>query len=231
MKLLIVCATPAEFNHQSIIEKQKETIPGSYVFFHKNIEITLLVTGVGMINTTYFLQKKLTEKKFDLALNVGIAGCFNKNIPLGTVFHVTSDCFAEPGAEDGDSFISIFDLGLMKKDQFPFYNGKLLSHDSFISATLELLPEAFSITVNKVHGNAASIEKVRMRLNPDLETMEGAAFFYVCLQENIPFIQLRSVSNIIEKRNRDAWNIPLALKNLQQTADEFLEELSLKYPI
>jgi futalosine hydrolase len=53
--------------------------------------------------------------------------------------------------------------------------------------------------------------------------MEGAAFFYVCRQLNVPCIQIRAVSNYVEKRNRDAWNIPLAIKNLNTFAVEFLK--------
>ena len=36
-----------------------------------------------------------------------------------------------------------------------------------------------AITVNTVHGNEDSISKIINRLNPDIETMEGAAIFIV----------------------------------------------------
>ena len=46
--------------------------------------------------------------------------------------------------------------------------------------------------------------------------MEGAAFFYVCSMEHIPFIQLRAISNRVELRNRKAWKMDLALANVAQ---------------
>jgi hypothetical protein len=44
------------------------------------------------------------------------------------------------------------------------------------------LKKARAITVNTVHGNDMSIKKVQERLTPQLESMEGAAFFYACQQ-------------------------------------------------
>jgi futalosine hydrolase len=60
------------------------------------------------------------------------------------------------------------------------------------------------------------------RYHPDIETMEGAAFFYVCSRENIPFLAIRAVSNKVELRNREKWNIPLAINNLSEKFGELL---------
>jgi futalosine hydrolase len=58
--------------------------------------------------------------------------------------------------------------------------------------------------------------------------MEGAAFLFVCENERIPYVQIRAVSNYVEKRNRDAWNIPLALSNLSLKMIEILDALDLQ---
>jgi len=63
------------------------------------------------------------------------------------------------------------------------------------------------------------------RIQPQLESMEGAAFFYACTQAGVPCLQIRAVSNYVEKRNRDAWQIGLAIKNLNSFAAEFLERV------
>ena len=79
--------------------------------------------------------------------------------------------------------------------------------------------------MNTVHGNMASIEKVIKKYKPEIESMEGAAFFYVCEKENIPSIQLRAISNYVERRNKDNWNIPLALQNLKLALEKLLSAL------
>jgi futalosine hydrolase len=57
-------------------------------------------------------------------------------------------------------------------------------------------------------------------LNVQIESMEGAAFFYACRQAGVPCMQIRAVSNYVEKRNRDNWQIGLAVKNLNTFAVE-----------
>ena len=76
--------------------------------------------------------------------------------------------------------------------------------------------------MNTVHGNLQHIMEIKARLNPVVESMEGAAVFYACEQAFIPSLQVRSISNYVEERNKQAWKIGLAIKNLNNWAIEFL---------
>ena len=67
-----------------------------------------LVTGIGMINTAINLTKELIHKKFDLVINIGVAGSFSNKLKNGIVVEVLEDCFSEIGYEDGD-FFSVYD--------------------------------------------------------------------------------------------------------------------------
>ncbi|HAL81484.1 MAG TPA: futalosine hydrolase [Mucilaginibacter sp.] len=179
----------------------------------------LLVTGVGMVATAFALGRHLVANKYDLVVNLGIAGSFDKGIALGEVIEITGDTFAELGAEDDTTFLSIEKMGFGQDTYFP---STKLSNLYNLFNTFNL-KTATAITVNTVHGNEASIRKVTERLHPQLESMEGAAFFYACHQMNVPCIQIRAVSNYVEKRNRDHWEIGLAIKNLNTFALEFLK--------
>ena len=55
--------------------------------------------------------------------------------------------------------------------------------------------------------------------------MEGAAAAHLCLRYDLPFLELRAISNRVEDRNRDAWNIPLALERSQQAALTLMKEI------
>jgi futalosine hydrolase len=121
------------------------------------------------------------------------------------------------GAEDDTEFLSVFDLGLIGKNEFPFNNGMIENKWDLTHPIIDKLSKVNGITVNKVHGNEDSIDKIFQLFHPYTESMEGAAFLYACRLENIPCLQLRSISNYVEKRNRDAWNIQLALENLQKS--------------
>jgi futalosine hydrolase len=87
-----------------------------------------------------------------------------------------------------------------------------------------------AITVNTVHGKDESIQRVIKKFHPDIESMEGAAFFYVCMMEKIPCIQLRSISNRIERRNRADWDILLSLSNLNEVLSQFFNTLKEQKP-
>ena len=43
--------------------------------------------------------------------------------------------------------------------------------------------------------------------------MEGLAFYYVLKLINKPSIEIRSISNYVEKRNKNNWDIPAAIAN------------------
>jgi len=219
MHVLVVAATEKEIGS---IRSQAERSG------NKNIKIEFLVSGVGIAATTYEMTRKLKGGNFKMALNVGLAGTFREEIGLGEVVTVVSDQFADVGAEDGEKFLSAFDMGLMDRDRFPFWNGKLKCDSYLIEnkfSSIHHLKKVKAITVNTVHGHDKTILRTRNKFHPDVESMEGAAFHYVCMMEKIPSIQLRAISNRVEKRNRTAWNIPLALNNLTETTLEFLNQL------
>jgi futalosine hydrolase len=181
---------------------------------------SLLITGVGMVATAFALGRELAKSQYDLAINLGIAGSFDRGIALGDIVEITEDIIAELGAEDDETFLPIADMGF---GESVFKASKSLS-DIYVDAKLK---QATAITVNTVHGNEASIKKIQQRLNLQIESMEGAAFFYACREAGVPCLQIRAVSNYVEKRNRDAWQIGLAVKNLNTFAVELLERLKV----
>ncbi|WP_295674144.1 futalosine hydrolase [uncultured Mucilaginibacter sp.] len=179
----------------------------------------ILITGVGMVATAFALGRHLAANKCDLVLNLGIAGSFDRNIAIGELVEISQDTLAELGAEDDGEFLPIEKMGF---GEATFYPTTQLT-DLYNLFNNFNLKNVSAITVNTVHGNEASIKKVSERLNPQLESMEGAAFFYACKQMDVPCIQIRAVSNYVEKRNRDNWNMGLAIKNLNTFAIEFLK--------
>jgi futalosine hydrolase len=90
---------------------------------------------------------------------------------------------------------------------------------------IDLLKSVKGITVNTVHGNEAAIEKVRQLYKPDVESMEGAAFFAACKGTAKNYVQIRAVSNYVEKRDKSKWQMPLAIKNLNDFLIAFIQNV------
>lgn len=220
MKLLIVCATKPEINFVTL---------GDGTFFQNAISgkhtVDILFTGVGMMATAFSLTDILHTNSYDLVINAGIAGSFTKAISKGEVVMVEEEVCGDLGAEDDEYYLDVFELNLADKNDFPFIEGAIRSENKTDSALLDSIKKVRGLTVNKVHGNEKSIEKIKTKYSADIETMEGAACFYVCKQKNIACIQLRSISNYVEKRNRAEWDIASAVKNLNTFLKSFIDEL------
>ena len=222
MKLLIVSAT--EFEIMPLLAHLKSNFKNKddRRFFSKDIDIHILVTGVGPIHTAFALATVLAQHPFDLVVNLGIAGAFNRSFELGQVFQVVNDRFADVGIEEANgSFTDLFEMQLIDWNEAPYINGKLYAP----STENKFLPQATAITVSKVHGTQESIDKISKKYPADLESMEGGAVFYACLQYKIDCLQIRSISNYVEPRNKDNWNISLAIDNLNQVAVDLIEAI------
>ncbi len=216
MRLLITAATPFEI---APLIRHVETwfTPTADGVFQQvsGLEIEILVTGVGLTATAWRLGRSLSANRPDLAIQAGIAGAFDRSFALGDVVQVVAERFGDLGVEEADgAFTDLTELGLLDANALPFSGGWLLHPGA---ADAHFLPAVHGISVNKVHGTAASVEAIQRKYpEAQIESMEGAAFFYGCLLEQVPFLAVRSISNYVETRNRAAWNIPLAIENLNE---------------
>ena len=201
--LLIVAATEAEVKELAKHTEYPENTP-------------ILITGVGMVNAVFSLMRYLQGHDIPKSIvNVGIAGSFNDNIGIGKVVQVVHDRFSEFGAEDHDKFLKADDMGLLHKNEIEF------STDERVDGLMEVA----GLTVNTVHGSENSISRAISLFAPDVETMEGAACAFVAAKFSIPWVQIRAISNKVEPRNRDEWNIPLAIDNLAESVVSVLRKL------
>lgn len=216
MKILIVSAT--QFEIKPLLDFLGIAIPtigmnnANIDFEDKDIQV--LITGIGMVNTA-FMVGRYSLNHYDLVVNVGVCGAFDRELELGTVVHVTEDILSEMGAEDGEEFLTY--------DQLNLPGEHLFSENYTITNTfIDSLKKVKGITVNTVHGNELSIEKVEQLYHPDVESMEGAAFFASCSGMKANHIQIRAISNYVEKRDKSKWQMPLAIKNLNDFLINFI---------
>jgi futalosine hydrolase len=225
MRILVVAATAAEITPLTErLDYRRDEGPRLKVYSRRGHEVDVLTTGVGMVATSAWCSRTLARERYDLCLNLGICGSFDRGLAPLTVVHVVSDRIAELGAEDGEAFLTAEELNLLAADEFPFRNGRLANTRPPINRALGLLPAVDGVTVNTVHGNDRSIAELTRRFKPDVESMEGAAFMYACLIQELVFAQVRAVSNIVERRNRSGWKISEAVQRLGETALDILDD-------
>jgi futalosine hydrolase len=217
MNCLLIAATAKEIApflmHYRNTQKQ----------FSANTDIDVLVTGIGLTATSYHLTRQLQLKRPDFVIQAGVAGCFDNQLPLGSVIAIGQDTIADESVIEMKKLKTLFDLKLVPQDQFPFTKGWLVNNTDLLKKSK--LKIAKGISVNQITTSKEMIRFYKKEFNPVTESMEGAALHYVCLNEQIPFLQIRSVSNYIGERNKKNWNMNDSIANLNYELISIIEKI------
>jgi futalosine hydrolase len=216
MTVLLISATSAE------IKPFLDFYRGKPDNFSHAIDV--VITGIGLVAATYSLSKQVHIKRPDLIIQAGIGGCFDKNIPLGTVVAVRQETIADLGVMESGRWQNLGDLGLVRHNQFPFTRGWLQNKSETLKKIA--LKKVSGISINEITTSKKRIDAYREKFNPVIESMEGAALHYVALSENVPFLQIRAISNYTGERNKKKWKMKEAIINLNIELTQLLNNIS-----
>lgn len=205
MKILVVAATEMEIA----------------TFVAQNTFLEVLITGVGAPACIYALTKRLLQNKYDFVIQAGIAGTFKNQYPLGQTFAVKADLFADLGIQEKENFFTLFEKGFVNENAFPNTNGRMENMDENYFS----LKPVNAITINTVSDSLVQTELYKKKYDADIESMEGAAFHYVCLQEKISFLQIRSISNFVGERAKTNWKMKEAIDSLNENLIRIVNDL------
>ena len=214
LRILVTAATEIEIAPISDIN-----IPG--------VVIESLVSGIGSVATVWSMMNYLANNpKPEIVLNMGIAGSYSNQFPVNSVVIPAKDRFGDLGIEGAIGFTTLFESGLENPDKLPYLDGMVNADKNLISICMGSYPIVEGITVNSTSGNDLTIARIKNRFSPDIETMEVAAFYYVCTMEGIPGISIRSISNMVEPRQREKWDIPGAVEILGREIKSVLKTIA-----
>ena len=175
-------------------------------------KVDVLITGVGLTAATYQLTKKILTEKPRFILQAGICGSLDNYLSPGHIVVVEKESIGDLGVMEKEEFSSLFNLGFIQLNDYPWTNGWLCNNISVLQKTG--LTIADGVTINEITTNLQRIKFYKEHLKANIETMEGAALHYVCLSEKIPFLQLRVVSNYVGERDKNKWALREAIANL-----------------
>ena len=201
--ILVIAATAKEINPFIELTRTGD--------LKNNIDI--LISGIGLAASTYHLAKQLALKKYDVVIQAGVAGSFDLRIALGAVVAVKQDTIADQSVVELQKLKTLFDLKLVPQDQYPYKKGWLINPNKEILKKTKL-KTVRGISVNQISTSKQMIKFYRAVFDAVTESMEGAALHYVCLMENLPFVQVRSISNYIGERNKKKWDMNKSIANL-----------------
>ena len=221
MNILLTSATLFEIEPTvNWLRARAETETGNVLNFG-TVSVEVLFTGLGLTATAYALGARFGAENLPaLAIQAGIGGAIDQRLELGQVVRVISERFGDLGAEDQDGqHLSLGEIGL--HPGHPFNQQEELESPTGLAS----LPftEVAAISVNRVNGSAESIARMKVRFpKAQVESMEGAAFFLACLKVGVEPLQVRAISNYVEPRNREGWQMGLAITNLNEQLQAML---------
>lgn len=225
MKILLATATNIEMKAiMDIFQLPENKHLITKKIYYGSIELSLLVSGIGPTAMACRTAKMLSQESYDLLINTGIAGAYSTAIKKGSMVHVTEEYFSDLGIVHDKNPITPIVEAVPQEYAHPYTDGKLINLHPFDNALIRSLPKVRGSTVHTV-----PTRYYPHHYAPEVETMEGAGFFYCCLLHEVPFVQLRAISNYTFEK-RDTWDIPLALQQMTAFFTIFFTELEKKQP-
>jgi futalosine hydrolase len=219
-------------------------VPGVLLVAATPLEATLLrssrfpvvVTGIGAVNAAYALTRYLaTHATPSLVIQTGIAGAYvPTGLPVGSVVLADTEIYGDLGVLTVEGWKPMEAIGIpvveardgqpARFNYFPL-DGKLVTRASGIGGALIARTGPF-VTLSAVTGVRATGDEMHARFGALCESMEGAAAAHVCAMNDVPFLEVRGISNLVEDRDRSKWRITEAAEAAQAVTLKLAEHLS-----
>ena len=180
--------------------------------------VKILITCPGIVNTVQALSAAIENSRPSLIIQTGCAGAFRETgISIGDIGIATEEIDVHLGIEPENENQPLNDLpfALMKCHNCNIKNRYLVDHKLADSA-FKILKNLFTvkkgpfITSSTITATDKRAEHLYKQFGSCMENMEGSGAAHVALYYNIPFLEIRSASNIAGKRDMNLWNLPLA---------------------
>ncbi|MFZ2632113.1 MAG: futalosine hydrolase [Desulfosalsimonadaceae bacterium] len=189
-------------------------------------QVLLLTTGPGMINTAQALTAAVESRRPAMIIQTGCAGAFQgSGLQIGDVAVATLEIDIHTGLEpvNGSHFPDDLPFSILKKEATEYKNHYPMN-ETLVEEVFGILQSAAAkgnfnvsngpfVTVSTITTTDQRANDLFQRFGPCMEQMEGAAAAHIALMYDIPFVEIRSAGNMVGKRDKSAWNLPLAFQN------------------
>jgi futalosine hydrolase len=166
--------------------------------------------------------------EYDLVVSAGIAGGFRGRADIGDVVLADQVIAADQGVMTDEGFSTLRDLGLPGEGGYAVGN---LEHRARLASGPYRLLAGDILTLSCMTGTDARAAELSSRYPRAVaEAMEGYGVIEATRRSlertgrDIPFAEIRAISNIIGRRDRSTWNIPLAFGALADAMSTLLNE-------
>jgi futalosine hydrolase len=204
-----------------------QKINPKFVRPNKKFSVGFHESGVGMLASSVSLMKMVVQETPSLIIQMGVAGSLDLKMPLGKVVAIKDEVVGDLGVTENKQWKDLFDLKLDGPNDAPFEK-KALPNYWLNQYNVLKLPIKKGVTINTITTDKKIADRYRTKYKAQIESMEGAALHYIGRDLNVPFIQIRAVSNYVGERNKAKWKMQEAIYNLNETVLQYLDALSIQ---
>jgi len=187
--------------------------------------LLLAVTGVGLVNTALAAGSLLGRDDVEGVVNLGIAGTYDdEEFPLLSTCYAWLETWPEYGLLD--------DEGRTDPRAIGFPMGEVNGEKIWSKVKLNPVNDAdrmgltlgnrwlraSSVSVAGMTGTWERAGWLKLSCNANMENMEGFALAFASMQKGVPFLEVRTLSNIVGSREAEDWDLKGALKALEAAA-------------
>ena len=192
--------------------------------------VRIIETGIGAVNTAQALTCVLEFERPRLVLQLGVGGAYvESGLGVGDVAIASEEVYGDVGVRTCEGWKPATAIGIpllsMEKEYFNHFpvDSEILNRAEKIllnsGSTSETGP---FVTVQECSGSARLGAERHERFKAICENMEGAAAAHVSRMYGVPFLELRGISNLVEDRRTEDWDLPLAAAKAQHAGMELL---------
>lgn len=236
--ILIIAAMPLEtaLLEKSLTEPARVKTSG-FAYLEGRLgkrKVIVCAGGVGKINAAAASAALLERHHPQLVINTGCAGAYiGSGLKIGDLAVADEEILADEGVivKSGWKNLNDMDLPILDLAGEQYFNRLPLTPDATSKAVqladklgVTLMSGRFA-TVSTCSGTEQRGEELAGRWNVIAENMEGAAVAQVCLRYGIDCLEIRGISNMVEARNMQKWELALAVETAQKFVLKYLEEI------
>ncbi len=237
LALLAAVSEETRLLRQSLRDLEYTTLANLKVWhgYWYETPICLAHSGLGKAAAAASAMALISEFKPTALWMFGCGGAYpNSSLQIGDLALADSEIFGDEGVQTPLGFQDLEEMGIpMRNDvrgivynKWPVdvdllaWSQPLLS--AYAAATNRLFSKGPFVTVSACTGTTECGATLAKRTQGICENMEGAGASLACRQTDTPFLELRGISNLVEDRNRDSWDLPQGMRSAQEAILELL---------
>jgi len=191
-------------------------------------QVDFLVTGVGPVAAAVKLSSYLSNRSSELSavLNIGVGGGYpNSGLEILDLCIAGQEFLGDLGICMGDEVLDLDTAKLQVTNRISMEGPLLSSVENILKTGCISYSIVNFITMNCCSGTEERGVYFQSKFLAACENMEGAAVALACQEFQVPCVEIRCISNMVEDRNLDNWQFADACDKVCTVARILLERL------